>query len=46
MLNEIDATQEIVPTEELYDPDFIKKLIPVDEIDSSVDGLIPKDDEK
>lgn len=46
LLNEIDALQEVVPTEELYDPDFIKKLIPVDEIDSSVDGLIPKDDEK
>lgn len=43
LLSEIDASHEAVPTEELYDPDFIKKLIPVDEIDTSIDGLIPDD---
>ena len=44
LIDEIDKTHEVVPTEELYDPDFIKKLIPVDEIDSSIDSLLPKDD--
>lgn len=43
LLSKIDASHEAVPTEELYDPDFIKKLIPVDEIDTSIDGLIPDD---
>ncbi|MGN0161981.1 MAG: prenyltransferase/squalene oxidase repeat-containing protein [Candidatus Ornithomonoglobus sp.] len=45
IINEIDSPHEVVPTEELYDPDFIKKLIPVDEIDMSIDSLIPADDE-
>ena len=43
LLSELDKSHDVVPTDELYDPDFIKKLIPVDEIDSSIDSLIPKD---
>lgn len=45
LLSEIDSPGEVVPTEELYDPDFIKKLIPVDEIDSSIGSLIESDQE-
>lgn len=45
MVKEIDAPHEVVPAEELYDPDFIKKLIPVDEIDMSIDSLIPAEEE-
>lgn len=44
LLDEIDKTPEVVPTEELYDPDFIKRLIPVDELDTSIDALLPKED--
>ncbi|MGM9935979.1 MAG: prenyltransferase/squalene oxidase repeat-containing protein [Candidatus Ornithomonoglobus sp.] len=44
IIDEIDSSHEVVPTEELYDPDFIKKLIPVDEIDMSIDSLIPTED--
>lgn len=44
LISEIDKPHEVVPTEELYDPDFIKKLIPVDEIDMSVGSLLPEDD--
>lgn len=45
LLSDIDSPGNIVSTEELYDPDFIKKLIPVDEIDNSIDSLIPKEDD-
>lgn len=45
LLSEIDSPGEVVPTEELYDPDFIKKLIPVDEIDSSIGSLIESESE-
>lgn len=34
------STPEVVSKEELYDPDFVKKLIPVDEIDSSIEAII------
>lgn len=34
----------VVSTEELYNPDFFKSLIPVDEIDSSIDGIIENDE--
>ena len=44
LISEIDKPLEVVPTEELYDPDFIKKLIPVDEIDMSIDSLLPAED--
>lgn len=44
LIEEIDKTHEVVSEEELYSPDFIKKLIPVDEIDTSIDSLIPPDD--
>lgn len=45
ILNDAFTPHEVVPTDELYDPDFIKKLIPVDEIDMSIDALIPAEDE-
>lgn len=45
LLAEIDSPGEAVPTEELYDPDFIKKLIPVDELDSSIGSLIENDEQ-
>lgn len=33
-------TPEVVSKEELYDPDFVKKLIPVDELDSSIESIL------
>ncbi len=45
LIEKMDTVEEIVPTDELYDPDFIKKLIPVDEIDTSIDSLISETDD-
>ncbi|MBQ3425571.1 MAG: hypothetical protein IJH37_00310 [Clostridia bacterium] len=49
MLNDTESSAPAVSTEELYDPDFLKKLIPVDELDDKIDPIVPKtdaDDEK
>ena len=45
--NEKDTQEDLydsgqaVSTEELYDPDFVKKLVPVDELDDKLGDLIP-----
>ena len=38
--NELYNSPEVVSKEELYDPDFVKKLIPVDELDSSIESIL------
>lgn len=37
-----EASDTAVSTEELYDPDFIKKLIPVDELDDTLSPIVPE----
>ncbi len=44
LLDELDKTEDVVSKEELYDPNFIKKLIPVDNIDSSIDSILNSSD--
>lgn len=40
------SEEPAVPLEKLYDPDFVKTLIPVDEIDGSIDSLLTEDEPK
>lgn len=42
MLTDIESTEPAVSTEELYDPDFVKKLIPVDELDDTINPIVPE----
>ena len=41
LLSDIEASGTAVSTDELYDPDFLKKLIPVDELDDTLGPIVP-----
>lgn len=43
IFNEMTSSSKVVSEEELYNPDFIKTLIPVDEINSSIESLVEND---